>query len=93
MSVAVKDQELLAALKGQRELVELVEPNGEPLGLFVSETEYARLIALLACPVRSPEEAARERARVWAEVEAGRVYTTQEAITEAKRRAGLSEPK
>ena len=90
MSVPVRDEQLLAALEGQNEIVELVKPTGEPLGLFMSEAEYTRLVALLACPVRSPEEAARERSRVWAEVEAGRVWTTSEAIAEAKRRAGLS---
>ena len=90
MSVAVKDQELLAALRGQREVVELVEPSGEMLGLFITEDEYTRLVALSECPIRTPEEAIRERARVWAEVEAGRTWTTTEAIAEAKRRAGIS---
>jgi hypothetical protein len=84
MSKVILDDALRAKLNGLNEVVEVCEPTGRTVGVFVPEEFYNELLAVWAKREFSTPEALRAREEALADYQAGRAMTTAEAIAYLK---------
>ncbi len=77
---AILGDALRAKLNGLNEVVEVCEPTGKTVGVFLPEELYREFVAAWAKAEFSTPEAIREREEALADYRAGRAMTTAEAI-------------
>ena len=85
MSKVILDDHLRAKLNGLDEVVEICEPSGRTVGVFLPEEFYNDLLVLWAKKEFSTPEALKERTEALADYRAGRGMTTAQAIAYLKK--------
>lgn len=84
MGKVILDDDLRAKLNGLNEVVEVCEPTGRTVGVFLPEELYKEYVMAWARKEFSTPEAAREREAALRDYRAGKGMTTEQAIAYLK---------